>query len=59
MPTNCGTVSSSIKTLAQYEKMLNDENKVLKKKEQENKDEALKHLNSYNCKKEINSKSIQ
>ncbi|MCM1002115.1 30S ribosomal protein S2 [Wolbachia pipientis] len=33
MLTNWGTVSSSIKTLIQYEKMLNDENSVLTKKE--------------------------
>jgi len=33
MLTNWGTVSSSIKTLIQYEKILNDENSVLTKKE--------------------------
>lgn len=33
MLTNWGTVSSSIKTLIQYEKILNDENNVLTKKE--------------------------
>ncbi|WP_395463669.1 30S ribosomal protein S2 [Wolbachia endosymbiont of Cantharis cryptica] len=33
MLTNWGTVSSSIKTLIQYEKILNDENSILTKKE--------------------------
>ncbi|QKX01623.1 30S ribosomal protein S2 [Wolbachia endosymbiont of Cruorifilaria tuberocauda] len=33
MLTNWGTVSSSIRTLVQYEKILNDENSVLTKKE--------------------------
>ncbi|MDG7055938.1 MAG: 30S ribosomal protein S2 [Wolbachia endosymbiont of Meromenopon meropis] len=33
MLTNWGTISSSIKTLTQYEKILNDENTILTKKE--------------------------
>ncbi|QKX02947.1 30S ribosomal protein S2 [Wolbachia endosymbiont of Litomosoides sigmodontis] len=33
MLTNWGTISSSIKTLIQYEKILNDENNILTKKE--------------------------